>query len=119
MTRLDFSRCAAEVPAYTDRMAYISDLALSPLWGDAPDADIPQQRIEELGQVWDAINRPMREIAAAAGLSQRKLAERFMVPYRTMDSWCSSSRDLSSARACPLYTRLMMQECLGLLPIQK
>lgn len=111
MTRLDCSRCAAEVPAYTDRMAYISDLALSPLLGDAPEDDIPQQRIKELGQVWDAVNCPMREIAAAAGLSQRKLAERFMIPYRTMEDWCRGVRE------CPVYVRLMMQECLGLLPV--
>lgn len=112
MTRLDYSRCAAEVPAYTDRMAYISDLALSPLWGDAPEAEVPQQRIDELGQVWDAVNRPMREIPPAAGLSQRKLAERFMIPYRTMEDWCRGVRE------CPAYVRLMIQECLGLLPVE-
>lgn len=112
MTRSEFSTCAAEVSAYTDRDAYISDMALASLWGDAPEAEIPQQRIETLGQVWDAVKRPMREIPPAAGLSQRKLAERFMIPYRTMEDWCRGVRE------CPAYVRLMIQECLGLLPVE-
>lgn len=110
MDRKSFSLCIAEVPAYADRDSYISDLALSSLWGNAPEADIPQKRIDKLGQVWDAANRSTKEIAAAAGLSHRKLAERFMIPYRTMEDWCRGARE------CPLYVRLMMQECLGILP---
>ena len=113
MDRKSFTICIAEVPAYADRDSYISDLALSSLWGDAPEAQIPQQRIAELGQVWDAANRSTKEIALAAGLSQRKLAERFMIPYRTMEDWCRGVRET------PAYVRLMMQECLGLLPIEK
>lgn len=111
MDRKSFTLCIAEVPAYADRDSYISDMALSPLWGDDPDAEIPQQRIEALAQVWAATNRPVREIAAAAGLSQRKLAERFMIPYRTMEDWCRGARE------CPIYVRLMMQESLGILPL--
>lgn len=56
----------------------------------------------------EAITRSVRDIAAAAHLSQRKMAERFCIPYRTMEDWCRG------VRACPVYTRLMMQECLGL-----
>ena len=112
MTRSEFTTCAAEVSAHTDRAAYISDMALASLWGDAPEGEVPQQRIDELGQVWDAVNRPMREIPPAAGLSQRKLAERFMIPYRTMEDWCRGVRE------CPAYVRLMIQECLGLLPVK-
>ena len=112
MDRKSFTLCIAEIPAYADRDSYISDMALSPLWGDDPDTDIPQKRIDELGQVWEAANRSTKEIAVAAGLSQRKLAERFMIPYRTMEDWCRGARE------CPIYVRLMMQECLGILPLQ-
>lgn len=48
--------------------------------------------------------------ASSAGLSQRKLAEHFLIPYRTMENWCGGVSE------CPLYTRLMMQRILGLLP---
>lgn len=100
--------CVAESASYTDRDIFVSDLALSDIWGDAADADIPAERVEQLGDLWDACNRTVKDIAAAAGLSQRKLAERFCIPYRTVEDWCSGNR------ACALYLRLMMQQCLGL-----
>lgn len=109
MTDKQFMLCVAEVYNYSDRDAYVSDLALSSMWGDAEEAAIPQDRIDSLSHLWDACNRSVKDIAAAAGMSQRSLAERFCVPYRTMEDWCTEKR------ACKLYDRLMMQECLGLL----
>lgn len=108
MTDKQFMLCVTEVDNYSDRDTYVSDLALSSMWGDADDAAIPQERIAFLSQLWDAFHRSVKEIAAAAGMSQRKLAEHFCVPYRTMERWCSGQSE------CNLYIRLMMQECLGL-----
>lgn len=108
MTISQYNTAVSEVSNYPDIDSYLSDLALSSLWGDAPEAEIPQQRIDELGQVWDAANRSIKEIALAAGMSQRKMAERFCIPYRTMEDWCRG------VRTCPIYVRLMMQECLRL-----
>ena len=59
-------------------------------------------------EIWTAVHRTMKDIARDAGLSQRKLAERFGIPYRTMEDWCRGARN------CPLYVRIMMQELLGL-----
>lgn len=109
MTDKHFMACVSEAANYSDRDAYISDLSLSSLWGDAEDADIPTERVDELGKIWDAYHRSVKDIAALAGLSQRKLAERFCIPYRTVEDWCACRRE------CPIYTKLMMQECLGLL----
>ena len=109
MTDKQYTTCVTEAQNYTYREAYISDLALSSIWGDAPEAEIPAGRIEQLGSIYDAVHRSVADIAKAAGLSQRKLAERFCIPYRTMENWCGGQRD------CPVYLRLMMQECLGLL----
>ena len=109
MTDKQFMLCVMEASSYSTRDAYVSDLALSSMWGDAEGAPIPDSRIDTLGQIWDACHRSFKEIAAAAGLSQRKLAERFCVPYRTMENWGSGVRD------CPPYIPLMMQELLGLL----
>lgn len=109
MTNKQFFVCVAEIDNYSDPAAYVSGLALSSMWGDAEDDAIPQERIAFLSQLWDACHRSVKEIAAAAGMSQRSLAERFCVPYRTMEDWCTGKR------ACKLYDRLMMQECLGLL----
>lgn len=110
MTINQYRDCIAEVFAYTDRDAYISDLALSEIWGDAPEDPIPDARLAALGQIWDAAHRTVPEIAKAAGLSNRKLAERFCIPYRTVEDWAAERRD------SPLYVRLMLQQCLGLLP---
>lgn len=109
MTDKQFLLCATETEHYTDRSAYISDVVLSSIWGDEETDPIPEDRIESVGKIWDACNRSVKDIAAAAGLTQRKLAERFCIPYRTVEDWCTGKR------ACKLYDRLMMQECLGLL----
>ena len=108
MTDKQRSLCVSEAQTYTDREAYISDLALSSIWGDDPGAEIPAERIDQLGNIFDAANRSVSEIAKAAGMSQRKLAERFCIPYRTVENWCGGQRE------CPFYLRLMMQECLGM-----
>lgn len=104
-----YQTCINESANYTDRDAYISDLALSSIWGDEEGTDVPEERLEWLGQLWDAVHRSVKEIARDAGMPQRKLAERFAVPYRTAEYWCSNPT------SCALYVRLMMQECLGLL----
>ena len=109
MTDKQFLSCYKEVNHYTDRAAYVSDLSASSIWGDDETNQIPEDRIEAVGSIWDACHRSIKEISAAAGISNRKLAERFCVPYRTMDAWSIGERE------SPPYVRLMMQECLGLL----
>ena len=110
MTINQYRASIKEVFAYADRDPYISDLSLSEIWGDAPEDPIPDARQDALGQIWDAARRTVPEIAKAAGLSNRKLAERFCIPYRTVEDWAADRRE------SPLYVRLMLQQCLGLLP---
>lgn len=110
MTINQYRSCIAKVLAYADRDAYISDLALSEIWGDAPEDPIPDPRLTALGLIWDAAHRTVPETAKAAGLSNRALAERFCIPYRTVEDWAAERREP------PLYVRLMMQQCLCLLP---
>ena len=112
MTDKQRSLCISEAQTYTDREAYISDLSLSSMWGDVPEGDIPRERIDRLGSIYDAVHRSVKEIAADAGMSVRAMAIRFCIPIRTAESWCGAT---DAARQCPLYTRLMIQECLGLL----
>lgn len=109
MTDKQFFYCVQNALECNDRDAYISDVVLSTIWGDEPTDGIPEERIAAVGQIWDAAHRSVREIAAAVGMSHRKLAERFCIPYRTMEDWCRG------AASCPVYTRLMMQEALHLL----
>lgn len=52
--------------------------------------------------------RSVKDICNRAGMSQNSVAKRFGIPWRTFSNWCTNSRE------CPEYTRLMMQELLGL-----
>lgn len=92
-----------------DRDSFVSDWALSSIWVDDQDAEISEDRLEQIGSIWDSAHRSVRDIALSAGLSQRKLAERFCIPYRTIEDWCRGLRTPTD------YVRLMMQECLGLI----
>lgn len=108
-----FSRIWTDALTVSDRDAYVSDWALSSIWGDPEGAEIPAARLAYLGRLWDAAHMSVRDICAAADLTQRGLAQRFDIPQRTVESWCSTA---ASSRTCPDYVRLMMIECLGLLP---
>ena len=109
MTDKQFLECCRKADSYTDKDSYVSDMDSSSIWWDIPENDIPDDRIRAIGDIWDACHRSVKEIAEEAGLSQRKLAERFCIPYRTMESWGGEQR------SCNLYVRLMMQEILGLI----
>lgn len=41
-------------------------------------------------------------------MSQNAMADYFMIPRRTFGNWCTGERE------CPLYTKMMMIELLGL-----
>lgn len=101
--------CLSEASNYADRDAYISDLSLSSVWCDAEDAEIPSERIESLGRLWDAYHRSTKDICALAGLSQKGFSERFCIPYRTVCDWCTGSH------TPPDYVKIMIQQLLGLL----
>lgn len=109
MTATQYKTCIDEATNYTNPNSFVSDLATSSIWGDDPDTDIPADRIAQLTSIYAAVHRSVKDIAKDAGLSQRKLAERFCIPLRTMEDWCTGKR------TPPDYVRFMIQECLGLL----
>lgn len=111
MTDTQLSFCVRECASYANREAYISDLATSSIWRLREDSEIPQALTESLGVVWDAVLRPVREIVAASGLSQAAFGERYCIPKRTVENWCSGSRE------CPVYIRLMLQRLEGTLAV--
>lgn len=112
MTIKQYNICLKEIENYSDKDAYISDIALSSSWGDDGEADVPEERIDFLSELWEAYHRSFKEIAEEVGLSQRKIAERFNIPYRTIENWSAGKSEIA------LYTKLMMQECLDLLEIE-
>lgn len=52
--------------------------------------------------------RSVKEICQLAGMTQTAVAARFEIPWRTFSNWCRGTNE------CPTYTKLMMQEILGL-----
>lgn len=108
MTAKQYYFCVSAVADYSDPDAYVSDLALSTIWDDTPDAPIPPERLDQLRSIYAAASRTVREIVAAVGMSQAAFAERWCIPRRTVEDWCRG------VAKCPLYTRLLIQQCLGL-----
>lgn len=90
------------------REAFVSDWALSSIWGDAEDAEVPQGRIEEIGEIWDVAHLTIRDIRQRTGLSQVKFATRYCIPRRSVEDWESGLRE------CPGYLRLLLAQAVGL-----
>lgn len=108
MTDKQFSTLFGGALADKDRDMYVSDWALSDIWGDPPDAEIPEDRIKSLIALWDVAHITIREIRAATGLSQVAFAQRFCIPRRTVENW------ESGASACPDYLRILLAQAVGL-----
>lgn len=90
-----------------NRDAFVSDWAMSSIWGDKEDAEIPVERIDALAGLWTAAHMSVREIRAHTGLSQAAFAVRFCIPKRTIENWEAGSRQ------CPDYLRLLLAEETG------
>lgn len=98
----------AEALASPDRDAFVSDWSLSSVWDDAPDADIPADRIDALQRLWDAAHLTIRDIRQHTGLSQAAFATRYCIPRRSVENW------ESGASSCPDYLRLLLAQSVGL-----
>ena len=98
----------AEALTSPDRDAFVSDWSLSSVWGDAPDADIPADRIDTLARLWDAAHLTIRDIRQHTGLSQAAFATRYCIPTRTLEDW------ERGVRSCPDYLRLLLAKDVGL-----
>lgn len=55
-----------------------------------------------------AAARTVKQICRMARMTQNAMADYFSIPRRTFGNWCTGERE------CPEYTKLMMQELLGL-----
>lgn len=113
MTGRELTLCWTEAANYSDADAYVSDLALSSVWGDDPEVEVPASRLDDLRQIYAAARASVRELRQAAGLTQAQLAQRFGIPKRTIENWEATG---DNARTCPDYIRRMMAELLGQLP---
>lgn len=97
----------AEAGAYNDRDAYISDMALSSILGDAEGTEISVDRLPLLGGIWDGAHCTIPELLEKYGLAQTGFAQYFRIPLRTVQNWCGGQRE------CPPYVAAMAAEILA------
>lgn len=103
MTNHQFYTLWGEAITSPDRDAFVSDAALSSLWGE-DDAD-PMVHVPELGKLWDAAHTGVKEIRELACMTQAEFAARHLVPLRTLQRW--------EAGECPEHIRLLLMESEG------
>ena len=108
MTDSQFRLCWQEAEKYNEAEAYVSGLALSSMWGEAPDDEIPAARLQQLACIWQAAHTSIRAIRQAAGLTQAAFGERFLIPRRTIEEW------EAGRRTPPDYTRLLLMQAVGM-----
>lgn len=110
MTIYQYHLALTEIENYTDRDAFVSDLALSSAFPEESDLSVTAS---ELIPIWDAYHMTIRDLRTAAGLSRIDFSRRFRIPIRTIENWeCTGP----NARECPVYVRLLIAEAIGLIP---
>lgn len=95
----------SEAANYTDGAAYISDIALSSMWGE--DADL-QTTAGIVSVLWDIHTRGIRAIIPD-GMSARSFAVSYGIPVRTLEDWCASRRNP------PPYVLLLLAHDQGMI----
>lgn len=105
MTDKQFYLIYTEALASTDRDAFVSDWALSSIWGDDSDEDI-QSRAEEIRKTWDVAHMSVQDLCSRAGIGQSELSRKFCIPLRTVQNW------FGGQNRCPQYIILMMARLL-------
>ena len=110
MTINQYHLALTEIDNYTDRDAFVSDLALSSAFPEDSDLSVTAS---ELVLIWDAYHMTIRDLRNAAGLSRMEFSRRFRIPIRSVENWeCTGP----NARECPVYVRLLIADVLGLMP---
>ena len=110
MTINQYHLALTEIENYTDRDAFVSDLALSSAFPEESDLT---ETVSALSMIWDAYHMTIRDLRTASGLSRMDFSRRFCIPIRTIENWeCTGP----NARECPVYVRLLIADAIGLMP---
>lgn len=108
MNDIQFEACYKEALETQDKDAYLSDMALSIIWEDEEGDDVPQERLAELGCIWDVAHMNMLDIRKSAGLTQAAFGRKFLIPKRTIGNWeCNVNTP-------PEYVKVLIARAIGL-----
>ena len=108
MTDKQFCALFGAALVSADRDAFVSDWALSTIWGDPEGVEIPADRIAAISDIWDVAHASIRDIRAYIGLTQAAFCTRFCIPRRTVEDW------EAGRRSCPDYVRLLLAQASGM-----
>lgn len=109
MNDAQFEACYTEAVTMNDKDAYLSDMALSSIWNDAEDADVPQERLDDLGRIWDVAHMSISDIRKSCGMTQAAFSQRCLIPKRTIENW------ESNVNTPPMYVKLLIAKALNLI----
>lgn len=104
-----------EAQAQPDLDTYVAEWGTSSLFLPDPDDPAPDynQIVADLTNIHSIAHMDIKALVQASGLTQTALARRFDIPLRTLQGWCSGSRQ------CPPYVKLMMADLLGLITVHR
>lgn len=109
MTDRQFNTIFSAALADDDREAFVSDWALSIIWGEDEAATGGElaERAALIGRIWDIAHLTVADIRRHLGLSQSEFALRYCIPYRTVTNW--EGRD-----SAPAYVVLLLARAAGM-----
>lgn len=107
LTDKQFGQMFADANIINNRDAFVSDWALANIWGDAPETDIPAERIDTIAHIWDLAHTSINDIITVSGLSITNFAATYAIPYSTVQHW------RSGVNTCPVYLRLLLIRSIG------
>lgn len=94
--------------AFRDRDAFASYWSHLPVWGDETDSnDVPADRIELLGRIWDLAHLSLADLCELSGMSEDDFANRFMLPIYNRNP-------LSERSQTPFPITYFIAQALGL-----
>lgn len=105
MTEQQKRLARSEAQNYSDPDAFVSDMLTSSAFlPEDESAEIDLTPIDDLRKIWTTVCAPFRTLLGEIGMTQTKCAERFGIPFRTVQHWALGERP------CPIYVRWMIAE---------
>ena len=90
----DFFSIVSSIGDFADGDEFVSEWALSGIWGDAPDTDIPQQRIDWLNALYGILTMPPQELLTITGRSVRRTAFHWGIKPDTANHWVAGKNKM-------------------------
>lgn len=109
MTDKLFNKLWLDALTQPNKELYLSEYGY-PNWFDEISQE-PDEIMDILGNIHDVAHMSLKDMIKQSDLSQAKFAEKFCIPKRTVENWCSG------VNKCPDYTRLMIARLLGYLEV--